>query len=64
MKKRCAAANRLDTESMRFHEEVRKGYHAIVERYPQRFVVLDGAKSREEVLQGALAAVTQRREVQ
>ena len=49
--------NRLDVESMKFHEAVRSGYQLLVSRYPKRIRVIDAGNSIEKVLEDALAIV-------
>ncbi len=46
--------NRLDDESLAFHEAVREGYQKIVKRYPDRITVIDASKSQEEVTKNVL----------
>lgn len=41
--------NRLDLESLSFHENVRKGYLQLVERFPERIVLLDASRSVADV---------------
>jgi dTMP kinase len=36
------AESRIDDESAEFHEDVRKGYLALAEAEPERFIVIDG----------------------
>lgn len=43
--------NRLDVESLSFHEKVREGYLMLLEKYPERFVSIDASKEVEEVLE-------------
>lgn len=50
--------NRLDVESMKFHEAVREGYQLLVNQYPERIQVIDASKNIETVLVDALAIVT------
>lgn len=50
--------NRLDVESMKFHEAVREGYQLLVKQYPERIQVIDASKNIETVLANALAIVT------
>lgn len=45
--------NRLDLETMRFHEKVREGYHLLARENPNMFV-LDAQKSVEELLHEVL----------
>lgn len=49
--------NRLDVESMKFHEAVREGYQLLVEQYPERIQVIDASHSIQTVLADALAIV-------
>lgn len=46
--------NRLDAESLAFHESVRAGYQEVVKRYPDRIQVIDASKSQEEVTDNVL----------
>jgi dTMP kinase len=41
--------NRLDAEALEFHQRVRAGYLELVEQEPERWVVIDAARSVEEV---------------
>ncbi len=50
--------NRLDVESMKFHEAVREGYQLLVNQYPERIQVIDASKNIATVLADALAIVT------
>ncbi len=49
--------NRLDVESLHFHQKVREGYLSLVEQYPERIQVIDASKSLEEVLEEAYKMV-------
>ena len=49
--------NRLDAESLAFHEAVREGYQEVVKRYPHRVHVIDASKSQEEVIKNVLEVV-------
>lgn len=49
--------NRLDVESLYFHQKVREGYLSLVEQYPERIQVIDASKSLEEVLEEAYKMV-------
>ena len=42
-------ADRLERESMEFHEKVRKGFLEIAEIEKERYIVVDGYKSIEEI---------------
>ena len=41
--------NRLDAYAVAFHQRVRKGYHRLAERDPQRWVTVDANRPFEEV---------------
>ena len=42
-------ADRLERESLEFHEKVRKGFLEIAEIEKERYIVVDGSKSIEEI---------------
>jgi len=52
--------DRLESESLEFHKRVRKGFLEIAEREKDRVVVIDGAKSPEEVFKEVLKALKER----
>ena len=52
--------NRLDREPLEFHIRVRNGFLAIAKENPDRFVILDAEKSREELAEAALKAILAR----
>ncbi|HWL13488.1 MAG TPA: dTMP kinase [Ureibacillus sp.] len=43
--------NRLDVESLSFHEKVREGYHEVVKLYPDRIKVVNADQSVENVVE-------------
>jgi dTMP kinase len=45
--------NRLDLESLDFHERVREGYQALINQYPERIKVIDASRTKEEVFSAA-----------
>jgi dTMP kinase len=49
--------DRIEAETMEFHEKVQRAYRHIASEEPDRFCVLDGSKSPEEVLKDALPAI-------
>lgn len=49
--------NRLDIESMKFHEAVQEGYKLLVARYPERIQVVDASGSIEAVFEEAFAQI-------
>ncbi len=49
--------DRISSEDMAFHEAVRKGFLAIAEAEPERFVIIDAAQDIDSVLEIALKAL-------
>jgi dTMP kinase len=45
--------NRLDLESLDFHQKVHEGYQSLIKQYPDRIRVVDASKSKEEVFEQA-----------
>ena len=41
--------NRLDREALDFHQRVREGYLALIQENPERWRIIDGSGTREEV---------------
>lgn len=52
--------NRLDLEKLDFHHKVRDSFLLLAKRYPDRYVIIDASKSREEVAKATLEAITSR----
>ena len=52
--------NRLDLEKLDFHNKVRSTFLELAKRYPERFVIIDASKSREEVADATLKAMLSR----
>ena len=51
--------NRLDDEPIEFHRRVRDGFLAEAQLDPARFVVLDGSRTPEEIVQDAVTAISE-----
>lgn len=49
--------NRLDLESLDFHQKVHEGYQLLLERFPERIIKIDASGSLENVLQDAAKAI-------
>jgi dTMP kinase len=49
--------NRLDLESLDFHQKVHEGYQLLLERFPERIIKIDASGSLESVLQDAARAI-------
>lgn len=51
-------ADRLDREALAFHWEGRKAFHALLEKYPDRIVCIDGEKSPDAVFSECVQVVS------
>lgn len=51
--------NRLDVESLAFHQKVREGYLQLVKRYPERINVINADQSIERVLEDVWAILNE-----
>ena len=51
LRRRCAASepDRMEMEADSFHARVEDGYHQLIARDPDRFVVVDAGKTRDEI---------------
>ncbi|HSG28627.1 MAG TPA: dTMP kinase, partial [Candidatus Krumholzibacterium sp.] len=56
--------DRLEREARDFHERVREGYLRAAKRHPDRFVVIDAAKSLDEVVGEVRGNIRARLDVQ
>ena len=52
--------NRLDLEKLEFHHKVRNAFLELAKKYPERYVIIDASKSREEVAKATLEAILSR----
>jgi dTMP kinase len=52
--------NRMDEQTLEFHRRVRAGYLAMIAAEPQRWVMIDGAQSVDEIQMEIQAVVEQR----
>nr|WP_240548500.1 dTMP kinase [Paenibacillus lignilyticus] len=52
--------NRLDLESMAFHEKVREGYRKLMAADPDRIVRVDAEQTQENVLNDVIAIINRR----
>lgn len=50
--------NRLDVESLAFHQKVREGYKLLVKRYPERIKVVNAEQSVEQVIEDVWSILT------
>ena len=56
--------NRLEMLDLSFHEQVRKGYQRLIEEEPDRWIVIDARRSRDEVHHDIARALQDRRPAQ
>jgi len=52
--------NRLDLEKLDFHKKVRNTFLKLAEQYPDRYVIIDASKDRDEVAKATLDAILSR----
>jgi len=52
--------NRLDLEKLAFHDKVRQSFLELAKRYPDRYVIIDASKPREEVAKATLDTILSR----
>ncbi|AIS51301.1 thymidylate kinase Tmk [Thermoanaerobacter kivui] len=50
-------ADRLEKESMEFHEKVREGYVKLIKQHPERFVIIDGMQEISKVHQCIITVI-------
>ncbi|MBT2668232.1 dTMP kinase [Bacillus sp. ISL-4] len=49
--------NRLDLEALDFHKKVREGYQFIINRWKDRFIIVDAGRTIDEVLEETKASL-------
>lgn len=49
--------DRLDLEDIAFHEKVYEGYKIVSEMFKERFVIIDGTQSKEDVIKDCIAVI-------
>lgn len=49
--------DRIEAETLSFHQKIREGYHQIQKRDPHRFHLLDASQPPEEVFQAAIERI-------
>lgn len=52
--------NRLDLEKIEFHNKVRESFLTLAKRFPERYVIIDAGKSKEEVAKATMEAILSR----
>ena len=60
LRRRGTERDRIELRSMEYHERVRAGYHEIARNEPDRVVVIDGRRSKEENFMTIAACVETR----
>ena len=51
LRRRGSERDRIELRPIEYHNRVRSGYREIASREPQRVIVIDGAKSKEDIFQ-------------
>ncbi|OGV60186.1 MAG: dTMP kinase [Lentisphaerae bacterium RIFOXYA12_FULL_48_11] len=59
-RKNNAGHDRIERESMMFHEKVRRGYLKLAGKWPRRFRIIDAAQSMKQVEESIWAVVCKR----
>ena len=54
---KAIAEGRFDSESLDFHERVRRGYRALAEEEPERFAIIDASQPPEDVVLQCRSAI-------
>lgn len=57
-----AAPDRFEAENLEFHEKLRQAYLALAEREPRRCIVIDAARSKEDIAKQIWSVVNSRLE--
>ncbi len=57
---RGSALDRIESETLAFHERIRKGFYQIAAKEKERVHIIDAHQNREEVLEQVLEVVKQR----
>ncbi|SCM70437.1 Thymidylate kinase [uncultured Pleomorphomonas sp.] len=57
---RSEGADRFESDAVAVHEERRRGFLALADRFPERCVVVDGSRDKDVVSADILALVTER----
>jgi dTMP kinase len=62
LERRCAVSepDRMEMEADSFHARVEEGYHQLIARDPDRFIVVDAEKSRDEIAEEIQQKVLER----
>lgn len=58
--KNARVVNRFDKEKLEFHKMVYEGYLMLSKKFPNRFIVIDASKTKEEVLKEVLDKLSER----
>ena len=52
--------NRLDLESINFHNKVREGYKIVLNKYPNRVIEIDASKDKETVFKNVMEIINEK----
>lgn len=57
VKKAGMSKDRIESETLKFHQKIRKAFHAIAKKEPKRFLILDASCSPEDVFTQAIEKI-------
>ncbi|MEI6242053.1 MAG: dTMP kinase [Chlamydiota bacterium] len=57
---RKKSQDRMETQSLEFHQKVREGFHLLAKKYPSRFCTIDATLSKEQIFAIAWNVITKR----
>jgi dTMP kinase len=57
LRRASPSKDRIESETLLFHQNIRKAYHRISEKEPARFRLIDASRSPEEVFQEAMRVI-------
>lgn len=57
VKKAGMAKDRIESETLKFHQNIRKAFHKIAKKEPKRFLILDASQSPADVFNQALEKI-------
>lgn len=57
VKKAGLSKDRIESETLKFHQMIRKAFHKIAKKEPKRFQILDARQSPEDVFQQAIEKI-------
>jgi len=50
--------DRIESEKIEFHQKIRDGFHILAKKFPKRIKIIDGSKSKEDVLKESIKIIS------